>query len=91
MFDIKPEVAIIYELNNLNGEQKVSSQDKFKSLGIRMKRDLMDKVDEKINVIRHSEDRNVSYSEVVREGLELWLEQPYTAIPSSVGAIDDGS
>ena len=64
----------------------MSSQDKFKSLGIRMKRDLMDKVDEKINVIRHSEDRNVSYSEVVREGLELWLEQPYTP---SMGELHD--
>lgn len=64
----------------------MSSQDKFKSLGIRMKKNFMDQVDEKINVIRHSEDRNVSYSEVVREGLELWLEKPYTP---TTGVDDD--
>lgn len=49
----------------------------YKSLGVRMKIELVNKVDEKINRIRRTEDRNVSYSEVIREALELWLDVPY--------------
>jgi Arc/MetJ-type ribon-helix-helix transcriptional regulator len=49
----------------------------MKSIGLKLPKEFVDKLDAKIDVIRQIEDRNVSYAEVVKEALSLWVEIPY--------------